>query len=102
MDQENRLVSTLEYEGIWEGIKDYTYLNTLDILLQKKGNSAAGIRIRKSLDRLLKDFNEKNSLVAVVNPGYSMSETAILNFTNTDANALRFLLAQWIMELEKA
>ena len=74
---DGRIVSTLQWEGLCEGIDDYAYMNTLDRLLARHGKKAEQIDPRTG------------------------DEEKIAAFSNRTADAVRWQIAEWIMKLQK-
>lgn len=87
------LVSTLQWEGLCEGIDDYAYMNTLDLLLARYEKSATAQKIARDYGRLRKNLEKQ--IVAK-----TQDEEKIALFSNQTADAVRYQIAEWIMELQ--
>ena len=93
--KDGKLVSTLQWEGLCEGICDYAYLNTLDQLLAAGGKNEKAREIAERYALL------RRNLAKQIIPT-ERDEKSVARFSNRTADAVRWQIAQWIMELEKA
>ncbi len=94
LDLGGRLVPTLQWEGICAGIDDYAYMNTLDALLKKHPDDPLAKKIAREYEMLRKRIEEQ------ITP-FSEEEEKIGRFTNSNADAVRWQIAEWIMELQR-
>ncbi|MDD2706844.1 MAG: carbohydrate binding domain-containing protein [Verrucomicrobiae bacterium] len=86
-------ISTLQWEGVREGVKDYKYLHTLEGMLRKSKQS----RDSKVAARAGEIEAQLNRLISEV-PW--LEEYYEKDFNNQKAGALRRQMAEWMMELK--
>lgn len=91
---DGRIVSTLQWEGLCEGIDDYAYMNTLDRLLARHGKKAEAQKIAQDYECLKKNLAEQ------IDPRTG-DEEKIAAFSNRTADTVRWQIAEWIMKLQK-
>jgi hypothetical protein len=91
LDKSGQIVSTLQWEGLCAGINDYAYLHTLKLLMAE--HTPETDKIRPGYERLLQLLERE------IIPG-PCEETQIARFTNLTADAARWQIATWIMELK--
>lgn len=82
-----KAVSTLQWEGMREGMTDYRYLQLLDSLLQKKAPNG---NTRKIADKV-------NALRTTI-----WKDPSGTSFSNRTMDEWRAQVAQWIIELERS
>ena len=92
--KDGKLVSTLQWEGLCEGICDYAYLNTLDQLLAAGGKNEKAREIAERYALL------RRNLAKQIIPT-ERDEKSVARFSNRTADAVRWQIAQWIMELNR-
>lgn len=97
---ENKLLYTLQYEGISEGIADYAWINTLEQSLKKNSQKPVAKKIKVYFEQLKKDMRKRLSDRLTAEPSVS-PEDVPPELHNYQADELRLLLISWIMELEK-
>lgn len=96
----NRLLTSLQLEGCYEGYLDYAYLKELDRRLAKRAGTPAATRIAAELEKLKAEMKQvvPYGLDAdlVLDPEKAMKR----RFTNEDAVSVRKKIARWICELD--
>ncbi|MDD2706768.1 MAG: DUF4091 domain-containing protein [Verrucomicrobiae bacterium] len=91
-DRPGEIISTLQWEGVREGIKDYKYLHTLSMLIGKCKTSsdpkiaAKASGIEAGVRRLIEDVPW-------------LDDYSCKDFTDRTANEMRSRIAGWILEL---
>ena len=97
---DNRLLTSLQLEGCYEGYLDYAYLKELDRRLAKRAGTPTAERIAAELAKLKAEMKQvvPYGLDAdlVLDPEKAMKRP----FTNEDAVAVRKKVARWICELD--
>ena len=93
---EGKLISTLAWEGVREGIDDRKYIATLEELISKNRNNPAALKIEKELIKLKEDISLGQDL-GKATEGVDYFFFSLENTNILDLNRVKII--KWILEL---
>lgn len=88
------LHTTLQWEGLCEGVNDFAYMNTLDEMLSKHKEKKIAKEITAQHEKLKNKLQEQISTAG-------KTEEAAASFSNRTADAVRWQIAEWILLLQE-
>ncbi len=98
--KDGNIISTLQWEGIREGIDDYCYLITLEAAIKKAKTTGALAKKAEIIEKKLKLLLEKVPFFDNYRCDDSSEKADFSSFSNATASILRYQIALWIMELD--